>query len=164
MSGNHCERLDYPAVCYRADYDSAPTSVGVGPRTGCSTLGGTATRAFPSEEEESRIARFSPGKWGPRSGVKQSALISHRLVSLAWEHSGQGLCDPRGLRSVATAVRQVPRGRGLGTPALGSGHSPALSSRPPVPRRDERHPRPLVGKDRDGSSENPEKGALRKKS
>jgi len=106
ISEDECERLDDPAVCYRADCDSAPTSVGVGPRTGCSTLGGTATRAFPSEEEESRIARFSPGKWGPRSGVKQSALISHRLVSLA--HDVRAASNHTILSSYWTCAKELP--------------------------------------------------------
>ena len=90
------------------------------------------------------------------SGEPPEKRYTVRHLTLDLEHAGQGPCDPRGLRSVATAVRQVPRGRGLGAPALGAGRPRALSSRPPVPGRDERHARPLVGKDRDGGSENPE--------
>ena len=40
--------------------------------------------------------------------------------------------------------------------ALGAGHSPAVGGGPPVPRRDERHSRPLVGTDRGGGEENAE--------
>ena len=48
------------------------------------------------------------------------------------------------------------------TPTLGTGHPLALSSRSPVPGRDERDPRPLAGTDRNGGSENPEGRAAKR--
>jgi hypothetical protein len=109
------------------------------------------------------LSRSSKGsaKWPssrpPASPRRSDTPFSNSLWTLSLRlHSGQGPCDPRSLRSVATAVRQVSRGRGLGTPALGAGHPLALGRRPPVPGRDERDPRPLARTDRDGGSEKPE--------
>jgi len=120
---------------------------------------GPATRqrtgSFPSLSRSSKGSARWPSSRPPASAPEKR--YNRSALTLDLEPGDYTPDKVRATRevfgSVATAVRQVPRVEVSSLRHWEQGIRSPSAVVPPVPGRNERHPRPLVGKDRDGSSE-----------